>query len=209
MRVVIKELIAEFLSGESESFPSPPLSWSFTESVHDDKGIKVFNVLWPPWQTALSACLFNQNPFKLKVLIEAAKIVLLCRLCWSIFFPPIDQTVVHNCLTGFETKVHADWNISSPPVNQRLSKFFLVRAFCPPWTSFAEILTWCCLCACPCISICFVCALRSLSVTVFSRESHRAFVFRNMGEITLLGQKKEKTKEKRFWDVTLFLYSHL
>lgn len=129
------------------------------------------------------------------------------------FFPPIDQTVVHNCLTGFETKVHADWNISSPPVNQRLSKFFLVRAFscfCPPWTSFAEILTWCCLCACPCISICFVCALRSLSVTVFSRESHRAFVFINMGEITLLGQKKkEKTKEKRFWDVTLFLYSHL
>lgn len=43
MRVVIKELIAGFLSGESESFPSPPLSWSFTKSVHDDKGIKGFN----------------------------------------------------------------------------------------------------------------------------------------------------------------------
>lgn len=101
-------------TGESESFPSPPFILdALLKSVHDDKGICGFNVLSPPRPTALSACLFNQNPFKPKGLIEAVK-----------------KKNCFNCLTEFETRLNAQWNISSPPVNQRL---FIMRAFsCPP-----------------------------------------------------------------------------
>lgn len=78
-----------------------PIGWkwviSFTilimsKSVRDYKGIKGYNVLWPLSLMALSACLFNQNSFKFKGLIETVKlyhydvfvgvIFRLTRLCW-------------------------------------------------------------------------------------------------------------------------------
>lgn len=117
------------------------------------------------------------------------------------FFPPLTRLWLIIVWRNSKLKLHADWNISSPPVNQRLSKLFIMRAFSyfPPLDLFCWN-THMVLFVSPCISICLVFALRSPSVTVFSRESHRAFVFMNMGDITLLRQKRKKKKNNsRMW----------